>query len=143
MCLNRRVGLRLLLWMTLWPGPLPWGHSHAGIQDQLAEHLARFHPHDDHAAELGWHWHLSFPDWEHPGQDDRPQLPEGPVALLLEVRLVTSSPMSDPLLDCAAAVWGRSHEHQVALPTASQLACGPCVWRSGCSLQQFLCRLSC
>lgn len=60
-----RIALRLLLVLSLWDGPVVWGHSHATAMsrtESLAAHIAAHHACEGNAAHLGWHWHFSIPD---------------------------------------------------------------------------------
>jgi hypothetical protein len=135
--------MRLLLMATLWEGPVPWGHSHAHSTDDrhLAEHLARFHPHDHHAADWGWHWHFSYPDWAH-CQEEGHQQPLRPQAALVQNSF--DVPCGPPT--CVARI--------VAVREARQPAAACPPWdRTGSrihaalahapSAQERLCRLSC
>ena len=53
------IALRLLLILSLWDGPILWGHQHSAGCSHLPEHLAKYHANDARAMELGWHWHLT------------------------------------------------------------------------------------
>lgn len=53
--------LVLLLMLCVSRTPIPWGHSHQGMDaQQLAVHLQQYHP-ATAGSELpcGWHWHLA------------------------------------------------------------------------------------
>lgn len=53
--------LVLLLMLCLSRTPIPWGHSHQGMDaQQMAVHLQQFHP-ATAGGELprGWHWHFA------------------------------------------------------------------------------------
>lgn len=59
-----RVVFRLLLVVSLWEGPVVWGHSHRVAMmgpANLTSHIASYHECDTAAADLGWHWHFSIP----------------------------------------------------------------------------------
>lgn len=58
---------RLLLVVSLWDGPVLWGHVHAVGAGDLMTHLQQFHLHDPEPFGLGWHWHLSLPEDGKPG----------------------------------------------------------------------------
>lgn len=75
------VGLRLLLLIVAWQGPIPWCHAHdAGLVDpgvgdvRLLEHLRFYHAGESLAAArtLGWHFHVDFPHQSTPGTDSTP-----------------------------------------------------------------------
>jgi hypothetical protein len=56
---NRILVLALILCLSRTP--IPWGHSHIGMDaEQLAVHLHKYHP-ATRVNELpkGWHWHLT------------------------------------------------------------------------------------
>lgn len=53
--------LRLLLVISLWQGPIIWGHKHHGSGEELANHIVRFHGQELTPREMGWHWHCSMP----------------------------------------------------------------------------------
>ena len=135
------VCFRLLLVVSLWRGPALWGHEHKAGGEDLATHLAIFHPDEPDPWNLGWHWHFSLPD--SPG----PLSPEGeeplshscdPLPALLSDSLVTSSTgVSTPtamsaLSDHFASPDGVSHSRSV--PKA--LHFGPLT-------QQLHCRMNC
>jgi hypothetical protein len=63
--LRTAVWFRLLLALSLWQGPVLWGHQHRGVTG-LAEHIARFHADNSSAGSMGWHWHLMMPNGQHP-----------------------------------------------------------------------------
>jgi len=63
--LHTAVWFRLLLALSLWQGPVLWGHQHRGVTG-LAEHIARFHTNNSSAGSMGWHWHLMMPNGQHP-----------------------------------------------------------------------------
>ncbi len=64
------VALRLLLLVSLWRGPVLWGHEHSADCTDLATHLSLFHGGDPDALHLGWHWHLRFPNSRGPVAPD-------------------------------------------------------------------------
>lgn len=53
--------LRLLLALSVWDGPVLWGHVHTDGQKGLDTHVARFHACDQSPWTLGWHWHITVP----------------------------------------------------------------------------------
>lgn len=70
------VAFRLVLAVSLWPGPIPWGHEHFTTQADLHDHLVRCHAQDPEGWQTGWHWHFSLPgshaplsDCRHPDQE--------------------------------------------------------------------------
>lgn len=70
------VAFRLVLAVSLWPGPIPWGHQHLTTQVDLHDHLVRCHTQDADGWQTGWHWHYSLPgshaplsDCRHPDQE--------------------------------------------------------------------------
>ena len=68
------VVFRLALMMSLWEGPVLWGHSHAGdCSSSLIGHVTRLHGGDCDPLCLGWHWHFSVRDLEEHGSSGRPQ----------------------------------------------------------------------
>lgn len=58
--LNRMLVLALI--PCLCHMPLPWGHSHGGMNDgQLARHLQVYHPATgEQDLPKGWHWHVTL-----------------------------------------------------------------------------------
>lgn len=58
-CFNRIVVLVLILCLSRTP--LPWGHTHDGMDaDQLAIHVRTCHPvTSERGLPRGWHWHLT------------------------------------------------------------------------------------
>ncbi len=58
-CFNRIIVWTLILCLSRTP--LPWGHSHYGLDaEQLASHLRTYHPATSECdLPKGWHWHLT------------------------------------------------------------------------------------
>ena len=54
------ICFRLLLVMSLWQGPILWGHQHTPDSGVSTAHIARFHGNRSDAWSLSWHWHLSL-----------------------------------------------------------------------------------
>lgn len=53
------VCFRLLLVMSLWQGPVLWGHQHTPESGVSTTHIAQFHGNQSDAWNLSWHWHFS------------------------------------------------------------------------------------
>ena len=77
--------LRWLLLLLMWPGPVPWCHSHGAVARSessqaatwLREHLWKSHAGSlgTDASRAGWHVHFSLPgsdDGESGSEDSRP-----------------------------------------------------------------------
>lgn len=95
-----RIALRLLLVLSLWDGPVVWGHSHATAMsrtESLAAHIAVHHACEGNAAHLGWHWHFSIPESDgadpSPGKSSRRVAPS--VLPAAESALVVTSQLAD------------------------------------------------
>jgi len=76
-----RVALRLLLVVSLWEGPVVWGHSHTSVMspsESLVAHIAAHHACESDATHLGWHWHFSIPEAD--GANPSPEKPTRRVA---------------------------------------------------------------
>lgn len=70
------VVFRLMLAISLWEGPILWGHQHSSNSTGMATHIARCHACDESPQSLGWHWHVSLPVQGDPSSskgDDVPQ----------------------------------------------------------------------
>lgn len=67
---------RLLLAVSLWQAPVPWGHQHSPEAAGLAAHIARFHAGEANAWTLGWHWHLFLPHCGLPSPADDAREPQ-------------------------------------------------------------------
>uniref|UniRef100_A0A7C2JYY6 Secreted protein n=1 Tax=Schlesneria paludicola TaxID=360056 RepID=A0A7C2JYY6_9PLAN len=89
---------RLLLAVSLWHAPIPWGHFHRDGAENLAEHLQAFHPHDA-SLELGWHWHLILPDWGHPAPLPCPGGGSGPATTVAFDAAVPATTATHPATD--------------------------------------------
>lgn len=77
--LNRILVLMLILCLSRTP--VPWGHSHSGMDaGQLALHLQKYHPATG-KDELpkGWHWHVTHIELSADGETGK-----YPVAVLEE-----------------------------------------------------------
>jgi hypothetical protein len=62
----------VVLALVLCPSrtPLPWGHSHSGMDaEELVSHLDKYHPATSKSdLPKGWHWHVSQVDVNTDGQ---------------------------------------------------------------------------
>jgi hypothetical protein len=137
--LARSTVFRWLLVVSLWEGPVLWGHVHAVGEAGLGAHLQRCHLHDADPFGLGWHWHLSWPE---PGDS--------------ETSHKTAQSTAHPPRLLTKPLQGAGHEwagpSAVAVPTPwvspGPLALGHgrasgSLLPAGISPQILLCRLSC
>lgn len=133
------VALRFLLALSLWQGPILWGHEHHVGSAGITAHLATFHSGDANAMQLGWHWHLSLPNWDPSqspeGSDPSPQsTPKiavssgGKASVSVVSANVPVESIDRPLCAAAAVFW------RAALLASIQAARPPL---------QTLCRLNC
>jgi hypothetical protein len=109
---------RLVLAISLWQGPILWGHAHTA--DISENHLTRFHIQPTLGGMMQWHWHLSPPArLPHcPFQDeDQPQNPNA------EFCGGTFSPL--PALDLASTVAVDGHGVLIVPVCASTAKAGP------------------
>lgn len=139
------VCFRLLLAVSLWQGPVLWGHQHEPNSAGLAAHLSRFHADDSHALTLGWHWHLSLPVQRVPGSSDDAEQSQQPLPLIV----VSSASL------CANISYSSSEPTAFAALTPTALIdsgleasrTGTCgflaTYCPAHSPQQLFCRLSC
>jgi hypothetical protein len=144
-CPFAAVGFRLLLLVSLWQGPIIWGHDHAVTDLHLAEHVARFHVSESDSWKLGWHWHFSIPESRQPTSPEDTGRHQEPLKVM-------------PVCGYAASLSGigaSGSNHAVPLllllplsPTAMRPSIVPhdsCLhrFRSSRLTQLLLCRMSC
>lgn len=137
---------RLLMTISLWHAPVPWGHAHLGDSAGLTEHLASHHAQNSGLASLGFHWHLEVPDWGHPCPMDSG--PEGSclvTILAFDSAVVSAEHWSDTpdqcLTVCMFAAVPTSQTSVVVGPYRSRGYLG--TYAPTHSSQQLLCRMSC
>lgn len=142
-CGRIALAIRLMLALSLWQGPLVWGHDHS-TSAPSAEHVARFHGGDLASAQSEWHWHFSFPEGADPSSsptDEPPPPSSWPRTLSanssgLDVQVLTQLSLS--VASCNALVL------PVSAGSVSSLSLDrPRAMASPVSLQDLLCRMSC
>ena len=90
------VVFRLLLAVSLWNGPVLWGHQHVHGATADAEHIARYHANDPDASHLGWHWHCTLPESSDTESEGQAHAPFTKVALVPGVTTATDMSASTP-----------------------------------------------
>ncbi|MDX1968408.1 MAG: hypothetical protein SFV23_14625 [Planctomycetaceae bacterium] len=136
---------RLMLTLSLWHAPVPWGHTHSTSSPDLAEHVAEHHA-EEHSGPLGWHWHLELPDWgqpKSPHDDSHRQTPGCSICFDSAIVSTTTVSVSPPEL----APWQFLALRALSVSDASTSRTGTTVFLGTYapthSTQQLLCRLSC
>ncbi|MBI1346086.1 hypothetical protein GC163_07335 [bacterium] len=133
---------RLLLAVSLWDGPVLWGHQHNHDATADAEHIARYHAGDPEAALLGWHWHCSLPESD-PSESESPS--HQPLSKVAVIATLTASCGSTTTVDfdhivvfIGGAQWlsevAADPGHTADFFTSQMLTHSP---------QQLLCRMVC
>lgn len=144
-CPFTTVGFRLMLMVSLWQGPIIWGHDHAPVNARLAEHVARFHAGESDAWNLGWHWHVSMPDSRMPNSPEDSGPHRDPLEVATVFRLVSALGK--------VGSWGFTHPASPLLsnlfpPVVLKPSLGvhdSCLHSFRCNrlTQHLLCRMSC
>lgn len=105
------VVFRLVLIVSLWQGPIVWGHCHQHSAVGLASHLAKFHSDVSDPWTLGWHWHCTFPNDAFPVSSDpsgtNHHSPSSPRDLSRTVSLSTGAVFS--VIDYLSFDWSPAH----------------------------------
>lgn len=138
------VGFRLLMVVSLWQGPIAWGHQHAPDSVGMADHLARFHAGETDAFCLGWHWHVTLPGTGSPTSTDQgppEQLPANPVVIGSAVSVCCGSLSPDALVQTGLLPSNLALGGRVFAPLGAQGFLG--TFCPAHTAQQVLCRMSC
>lgn len=138
------VGFRLLMVVSLWQGPIAWGHQHAPDSEGIADHIARFHAGEADAFCLGWHWHVSLPGTGEPTSNDQgapEQLPTNPVVIGSAVSVGCGPLSPDALVEAGLTPSNLSLSGCAFAPYGSNAFLG--TFCPAHTAQQVLCRMSC
>lgn len=140
-CPLASISFRLLLVVSLWEGPVLWGHTHTNATPGLAFHIGRLHSGDPAAMNMDWHWHLSVPDRNGDEQSER-KLPTQSQPTLVRISAELAGFASSSLSAPATLTVGWGSIAACLQPQfMSRGACSTNTLNS--SPQQMLCRMSC
>jgi len=64
--------------VSLWQGPIVWGHRHEQGDVGLANHIHKFHDESHQSSCLGWHWHCSLLSDVFPASSDETDTNQNP-----------------------------------------------------------------
>lgn len=142
------VVFRLLLIFSLWQGPFPLLHRHDIGEPGLTSHLSRYHAGQSADIDLGWHWHLYFPETGDPNRPADSQEPSPlrlPRVLTSDVSFSTLTALSSHALggqELSGALTSSKVTHRCEV-TLSRRHNYLTTFDSAHVPQEILCRMSC
>lgn len=139
------IALRVLLIVSLWEGPVLWGHHHSPGFIGLSEHLEQFHPGLETRSppQSEWHWHLSWPESPEPCEEGRKESTPRSRNLTAATSIVTAHSWSVQLSICVGDVSFIGHPEPRRIFSLQEDRAFLATYCPAHSMQQLLCRMSC